>query len=205
MRQPRRAVRQGQDGSQDLRAPDLVGGNRLHTRGQPHDRLTDTQLAVLTAAAQRPDHALTISDRLRGAAVAKVVRPLLAKGLVEAVPHQPGMPLYQAAEDGAGQALVLVPPGFAALGLAPPVPLGATGAESAPKPARSPRGGTKQALLIDLLRRPEGATVTEAMAATGWLPHTVRGAIAGALKKRLGLTIATEKVENRGTVYRIVV
>ena len=166
-------------------------------------RLTDTQLPILTAAAQRPDHAMEIPDRLRGGAVAKVVGPLLAKGLVEAVPHQPGMPLYKSGEDGPGLALVLVPPGFAALGLEPPVPLSATGAESAPKPSRSPRGGTKQARLIDLLRRPEGATVAEAMAATGWLPHTVRGAIAGALKTRLKLTIATEKVEGRGTVYRV--
>ena len=164
-------------------------------------RLSDTQLAILTAAAQRPDRAIGIPDRLRGAAVANVVGPLLTKGLVETVPHQPGMPLYKAAADGAGLALVLAPPGFAALGLEPPSKRAEEGAE----PSRSPRGGTKQALLIDLLRRPEGATVTEAMAATGWLAHTVRGAIAGALKKLLKLTIATEKVEGRGTVYRIVV
>jgi len=39
--------------------------------------------------------------------------------------------------------------------------------------------------------------------ATGWLAHTVRGSISGALKKKLGLPIAAEKVEGRGTVYRI--
>jgi len=39
--------------------------------------------------------------------------------------------------------------------------------------------------------------------ATGWQPHTVRGALAGALKKRLGLTIVSEKLEGRGRVYRL--
>ena len=57
--------------------------------------------------------------------------------------------------------------------------------------------------MIGLMRRPEGATADEIMAATGWLKHTVRGAIAGALKKKLGLAVTTEKVEGRGTVYRL--
>ena len=67
----------------------------------------------------------------------------------------------------------------------------------------STREGTKQALLVGMLGRAEGATIDEIVAATGWQPHTVRGAFAGALKKRLGLTIASEKVEGRGRVYRI--
>ena len=49
----------------------------------------------------------------------------------------------------------------------------------------------------------EGATIDEMVAATGWQSHTVRGAMAGALKKRLGLSIASDKVEGRGRVYRI--
>jgi hypothetical protein len=62
------------------------------------------------------------------------------------------------------------------------------------------REGTKQAELIAMLRK--GATIGEMVAATGWQSHTVRGAMAGALKKRLGLTITSEK-EERGRVYRI--
>ena len=54
-----------------------------------------------------------------------------------------------------------------------------------------------------MLRAPEGATIAEIADATGWQPHTVRGAIAGALKKRLGLDVRSEKVEGRGRVYRI--
>ena len=68
---------------------------------------------------------------------------------------------------------------------------------------RRSREGTKQALLIEMLRRPAGATIAEIMTTTGWQAHTVRGAIAGALKKKLGLAVASEKVENRGRVYRI--
>jgi len=65
------------------------------------------------------------------------------------------------------------------------------------------RAGTKQALLIDLLERRKGATVAEAVEATGWQPHSVRGAISGTLKKKLGLTVTSAVVESRGRVYRI--
>ena len=65
------------------------------------------------------------------------------------------------------------------------------------------RAGTKQAQLIGMLRTPEGASIDEIVAATGWQAHTVRGAIAGALKKKLGLDVTSDKVEGRGRVYRI--
>ena len=74
--------------------------------------------------------------------------------------------------------------------------------DAAPK-ARTPREGTKQATLIAMLRAPEGATIEEIMAATGWQSHTVRGAMAGALKKKLGLEVTSEKVETRGRVYKL--
>ena len=61
---------------------------------------------------------------------------------------------------------------------------------------------SKQADVIALLRRPEGATVDEVRAATGWQPHTVRGVFSGALKKKLGLAVTAAK-EERGRVYRI--
>jgi hypothetical protein len=63
------------------------------------------------------------------------------------------------------------------------------------------RDGTKQARLFAMLERDEGATIEQIVAATGWQPHTVRGAIAGALKRKLGLTVASEKLE--GERYRI--
>ena len=83
-----------------------------------------------------------------------------------------------------------------------PAPDTLTEPAAAPK-TRTPREGTKQATLIAMLRAPEGATLDEIVAATGWLPHTARGAMSGALKKKLGLTITSEKVEGRGRVYAI--
>ena len=55
-----------------------------------------------------------------------------------------------------------------------------------------------------MLRRPEGASIEEIVAAFGWQAHTVRGAIAGALKKKLSLDVTSEKIDGRGRVYRIV-
>jgi Protein of unknown function (DUF3489) len=78
---------------------------------------------------------------------------------------------------------------------------------------RTPRAGTKQALMIELLKRPEGATIEQIAAATGWQHHTIRGAISGALKKKLGLTVEATRTREVGpnktgakgstTVYRI--
>jgi hypothetical protein len=74
----------------------------------------------------------------------------------------------------------------------------ALGALPDPQPARA----SKQAEVITLLRRPEGATVDEVRAAAGWQAHTMRGVFSGALKKKLGLAVVTTKGE-RGRVYRI--
>jgi Protein of unknown function (DUF3489) len=72
-----------------------------------------------------------------------------------------------------------------------------------PSATATPRAGTKQALMVAMLKRPEGATVEQIAATTGWQHHTIRGAISGALRKKLGLTVESEKVEERGRVYRI--
>jgi hypothetical protein len=72
--------------------------------------------------------------------------------------------------------------------------------EALPDPQRA--RASKQATVIALLRRPEGATVDEVRPATGWQPHTVRGVFSGALKKKLGLAVVATK-EERGRVYRI--
>ena len=74
--------------------------------------------------------------------------------------------------------------------------------ETLPDPEPIERRGSKQADVITMLRRAEGATVDEVMAATGWQPHTVRGVFSGAFKKKLGL-IVTSTREERGRVYRV--
>ncbi|OJU26689.1 MAG: hypothetical protein BGN91_03970 [Nitrobacter sp. 62-13] len=75
----------------------------------------------------------------------------------------------------------------------------------APAKAKTPgtRANSKQAQLIEMLKRPEGATIDEIVKKFDWQAHTVRGALAGALKKKLGLNVQSEKVEGRGRVYRI--
>ena len=80
---------------------------------------------------------------------------------------------------------------------------GATKPKAATKTASAPRAESKQSQLIAMLRQPDGATIVEIAKALGWLPHTVRGAIAGALKKKLGLHVDSEKVDDRGRVYRL--
>lgn len=68
---------------------------------------------------------------------------------------------------------------------------------------RRTRAHSKQAQVIAMLRRPEGATIRQIMDATGWQNHTVRGALSGALKRKLGLTITSSKSDQGERVYRI--
>jgi hypothetical protein len=76
-----------------------------------------------------------------------------------------------------------------------------TAPEHAPKPQT--RANTKQAQLIALLRRPDGADLDEIAEATGWQKHTIRGAISGALKKKLGLDVTSTKDQQGRRIYRI--
>ena len=57
--------------------------------------------------------------------------------------------------------------------------------------------------MIEMLRRPEGATIDQIVEATGWQRHTIRGAISGALKKKLGLNVTSEKAEGGERAYHI--
>ncbi len=65
------------------------------------------------------------------------------------------------------------------------------------------RDNSKQAQVVAMLKRPEGATIRQVMAATGWQAHTVRGTFAGAFKKKLGLNLISEKVQGGDRVYRV--
>ena len=74
-----------------------------------------------------------------------------------------------------------------------------------PKQAKAQRRkrASKQSMLIDMLKRDEGASISQIVEATAWLPHTVRGVISGALKKKLGLNVTSAKSETGERVYRI--
>ena len=179
---------------------------------------SDTQSLILSRAATRPGNlALPLPEGLVGAAAKMVVGKMIARGWLEEVEAnlRRGEPMWRETGDGHGTTLIATEAGLEAIGIEPVVVSAVASARKAkPKPgqAQTPddvakpvaiRPGTKQAQIIAMLQRPEGATVAEIVAATSWQAHTARGAISGAIKKKLGLPIAAEKVEGRGTVYRL--
>lgn len=146
-------------------------------------KLSETQTKLLTAAAQHPEHLLAdFPANLKGGARLKVLTSLANANLIAA---------HSQAGDGTTQ-FAITDEGRRALGIAVEV-----------KSTPTKREGTKQAMLIELLQRPEGATLEQMVEATGWQVHTVRGCMAGALKKKLGLEITSEKQTGTARTYRI--
>jgi hypothetical protein len=151
--------------------------------------LTPAQHAILAYARENAAGRITwFPDHIKGGARAKVLEGLRARALIEQ----------------AGANLVIAPAGYAALGVEPPKAEApapdTTAAEPAPRRARD---NSKQAQVIAMLKRPEGATIAQICEVTGWQQHTVRGTFAGAFKKKLGLALASEKAQGGQRVYRI--
>jgi hypothetical protein len=181
-------------------------------------KLTETQTIILSSAATRPGNlAMPLPKGLHGAAAKMAVSKMIERGWLEEVEAdvRKGEPLWRETGDGHGTTLVVTEAGLQAIGIAPVVASAVTNLRKAkpepnpqPKAAAMPkpvtiRAGTKQAQIIALLQRPEGAAITEIVAETGWMAHSVRGMISGALRKKLGLEITAIKVDGRGSVYRI--
>jgi hypothetical protein len=181
-------------------------------------KVTDTQTLILSRAATRPRNlAMPLPEGLHGAAAQKAVTAMITRGWLEEVDAdlRKGEPLWCETGDGHGTTLVATEAGLDAIGIEPVVPK-ATGAsrkatpdpaptcQASKAPTSSPsRSGTKQAQIIALLQRPEGASIAEIVDATGWQGHSARGLISGILKKKLGLPVTAEKLDGRGTVYKI--
>jgi len=187
-------------------------------------KLTDSQLVILSAAAQRDGGAalpLPKSLKFKEAAVTRMLNDLRQQGLLEEKPASHDAIAWREVKDGGRMMLVITAAGLKALD---GESAGETSRRSQPTKSRAKkarpetkaadaqgrhrkqppsRAGTKQGLLIDLLKRKSGATIDEIVAATGWQAHSVRGAISGSLKKKLGLVVSSQKVADRGRVYRI--
>ncbi|TCW30834.1 DUF3489 domain-containing protein [Gulbenkiania mobilis] len=156
-------------------------------------KLSPAQSLLLRTAARRPDGRVIPPDSLRGGARVKVLTALLQRGGIEP------------AESGH----VLTDAGYAAFGQQRAVPLDDVQPMDAIGDLRllegiSVRPGTKLAALVMALRRPQGATCLQLMLTTGWQPHTVRGAISGMLRKKLGLNVVLAHNDSGERVYRVV-
>ncbi len=188
-------------------------------------KLNDTHLIILATAAKREGGSLLPLPKtlkVTKAAATGALKSLLKQGIAEERPATEAEEVWREEKDGTRHAMAITAAGLEAIGMAPeeakpseaPKPKAAK-KERQPRTPQEPaetaapgandkvRSGTKLAALVDLLSRKQGGTLAEAMATTGWQSHSVRGAISGALKKKLGLAVTSEPVEGRGRVYRI--
>jgi hypothetical protein len=168
-------------------------------------QLTPAQHAILAKAINASGGKIEwFPDHIKGGARQKVLDSMCKRALI--TPD--------------GQSWRVATQGYGALGMAHPAPDDKpvssfeaeldqviSAAEAAwkqpPQAAPRSRAGSKQAEVVLMLRRPEGATIGQICAATGWQNHTVRGFFAGALKKKLGLPLTSDKQPGGERVYRV--
>ena len=155
-------------------------------------QLTATQQAILAHAHQHTAGKIEwFPENIKGGARQKVLDGLFNRALIT-----------KSSKDW-----LIAAEGYDALGVPRMGATNATATETFDAPAdptTSPtRKSSKQAQMIELLKRPAGATLNQLVETTGWQAHTVRGAMAGALKKKLGLTIISDKVMGQERTYRI--
>ena len=153
-------------------------------------QLTATQQAILAHAHQHTAGKIEwFPENIKGGARQKVLDGLFNRALIT----KRARDWFIAAE------------GYDALGVPRKGATKAPAAETTAAPAKTPRTreNSKQAQMIELLKRPDGATLNQLVEVTGWQAHTVRGAMAGALKKKLGLNIESEKTDGQERKYRI--
>ena len=166
-------------------------------------QLTPAQHAILAYALEHNDGKIAwFPDNIKGGARKKVLEGLFNRALI--TPSDADWFVAAEGYDAMGRAR----PTPASMDADPEIEAAVTAAEAEwvqEKAAAKPRTreNSKQAEVIRMLQRPEGATVQQICEATGWQAHTVRGTFAGAFKKKLGLTIVSDKAQGGERVYRI--
>lgn len=153
-------------------------------------QLTPAQHAILDHAHRQTEGKIEwFPDNIKGGARQKVIDGLFKRALIT----YDGKDWFLAAE------------GYDALGVPRKAPLNIqdldTVIEAAQQSKPRTRDNSKQAQVIAMLKRPEGATIAQICEATGWMPHTVRGTFAGAFKKKLGLQITSAKEAGADRIY----
>jgi hypothetical protein len=157
-------------------------------------KLTDAQLVMMSAAAQRKDRCLSAPTTIKGAALSKIGVKLAKLGLAREIGAKAGAPIWRRDDAEQGYALKLTAAGLKAIAIdegsqdtiepneaAQSEAKNVAGPEEGGHPARvsAPRDGSKLALAIEHLQRANGASLLELTQATGWLPHTTRAALTG--------------------------
>ena len=156
-------------------------------------KLSPAQCLLLRTAARRADGRVIPPANMRGGARVKVLTALLQRGWLE--PADSGHVLTDAGYAAIGQQRPVLPDDVQPADTIDDLQL----LEGIPI-----RAGTKLAALVMALRRPQGATSLQLMLTTGWKPHTVRGAISGMLRKKLGLNVVLAHNDSGERVYRVV-
>ena len=165
--------------------------------------LSETQTIVLSGACAREDGFIfPVTANIKGGAVGNVLKSLLKRGLIEEISADDPDTVWRHDEEVGAVTLRATPLAYSVLGQSDET-LSSEAEHHSPLATMIQRRPSKQAMLIEMLEAPDGATIAQIVEATGWLPHTVRGAISSALKKKLGLNVLSEKVEGRGRVYKL--
>lgn len=166
--------------------------------------ITERQLDLITRAHCDANGLVEPLLELKGGAKLKMIASLASRHLIEQADGQWRLtPTAIAIIKGAAKPEEVLPRPVAADDATEEdgLPTATASTTAAPlttpasEPAQTGRGHSKQALVIEMLKRPEGVTIAQICEATGWQAHTVRGTFAGALKKKLGLAIVSEKIE----------
>ena len=152
-------------------------------------QLTPAQHAILSYAHQHTEGKIVwFPENIKGGARNKVLAGLVNRALITTDQKD----WFIAAE------------GYDALGIPRKAPVSAEAIDAVIESATPrTRDNSKQAQVITMLKRPEGATIAQICEATGWQAHTVRGTFAGAFKKKLGLEITSSKEQGSERIYTI--